>query len=265
VDNPVYGTGQGSCSSPPIWLQICSILFDCHNQRSYGASYCTPDRTLHFQAGMTGFVDDTKGQTNDMTESTPLPLRQLIDRMQSDAQLWGDLLHVSGGALEIPKCNYYVMQWRFQPSGIPTLETNVNTTLRIENGNRTAIVTLTNDAITITHKTLGTWKSAARDQIKQVSVMTEKSIEYSRTIMSSPVTRVDNWTAYFAIYLPRMTYVRSSDKLQNRSTSYQCDFEQRRFCVYVPTKSCIWTRTIWRNCHASIDDRTVSTASPNSA
>jgi hypothetical protein len=84
---------------------------------------------------MTGFVDDTKGQTNDMTDSAPLPLSQLIDRMQADAQLWGGLLHVSGGALGIPKCNYYVMQWRFQPSGILTLETNVNTTLRIENRN----------------------------------------------------------------------------------------------------------------------------------
>jgi hypothetical protein len=148
-----------------------------------------------------------KGQTNDMTKSTPLPLRKLIDRMQSDVQLWGDLMHVSGGALEIPKCNYYMMQWRVQPSGIPTLKTNVDTTLRIENGNQTAIVALTNDAITIAHKTLETWKSAARDQIKQVSVLTDKSTEYSQTVMSSPVTRVDIWTAYFAIYLPRMTFV----------------------------------------------------------
>jgi hypothetical protein len=52
--------------------------------------------------------------------------------MQSDAQLWGNLLHVSGGALEISKCNYYVMYWKFKPSGIPTLTININTTLRIE-------------------------------------------------------------------------------------------------------------------------------------
>ena len=98
-----------------------------------------------------------------------MPLQQLIARMQSGAQLWGDLLHVSQGALEIPKCNYYVMQWKFQASGIPTLANNVNTTLRIENGDRTATVTLTNDAITVAHKTLGTWKSAARDQKKQAA------------------------------------------------------------------------------------------------
>lgn len=118
----VYRTGQGSCASPSIWLQICSVLFDCHNQKSYGANYSTPDGTLQFKTGMTGFVDDTKGQTNNLLSKHPMLLHQLIFRMQDDAQLWGDLLHVSGGTLEIPKCNYYVMQWRFQPSGIPELK-----------------------------------------------------------------------------------------------------------------------------------------------
>jgi exonuclease III len=207
ADSPVYGTGQGSCASPSIWLQICSVLFDCHDQKSYGANYSSPDGTITFEASMTGFVDDTKGQTNDQTLPVSMPLQQLISRMQSDAQLWGDLLYVSGGALEISKCNYYVMHWKFNPSGIPILSTNLNTTLRIENGDRTATVTLTNDAITVAHKTLGTWKSAARDQKKQVTELTLKSNDYARTIMASPVTRHDNWTAYHAIYLPRMTYV----------------------------------------------------------
>ena len=123
----MYGTGQGSCSSPSIWLQICSILFDCHNQKSYGANYYSPDGTIQFKTSMTGFVDDTKGQTNDMSSKVPMPLAQLIARMQADAQLWGNLLHVTGGALEIPKCNYYVMCWSFKPSGIPELESDVNT------------------------------------------------------------------------------------------------------------------------------------------
>jgi hypothetical protein len=110
MESPVYGTGQGSCASPLVWLQICSILFDCHNQKSYGANYSSPDGTVQFKTSgtvqfktsMTGFVDDTKGQTNNMA-AILMPLDQLISRMQSDAQLWGDLLHVTGGALEIRK------------------------------------------------------------------------------------------------------------------------------------------------------------------
>ena len=70
-----------------------------------------------------------------------------------------------------------------------------------------ANVTLTNNAITVAHKTLGTWKSAARDQKKQAQELEDKSNEYARTIMASPITHVDNWSAYYAIYLPKMTFV----------------------------------------------------------
>jgi hypothetical protein len=111
--------------------------------------------------------------------------------MQVDAHLWGDLLHVTGGTLEIPKYNYYIMEWKFRPSWCPNLNPNVNTVLHLDNGDRTARVMLTNNAITVAHKTLGTWKSAARDQVKQAAVLEEKSNEYGRTIIASPITRVD--------------------------------------------------------------------------
>jgi hypothetical protein len=129
AESPVYGTGQGSCMPPSVWQQICSILFDCHHQQSCGANYCSPNGNITFKASMIGFVDDTKGQINNLTSPEPMALQQLIARMQWDAQLGGDILQVSGGAFKISKCNYYIIQWKFKPSGIPTLATNVNTTL----------------------------------------------------------------------------------------------------------------------------------------
>jgi hypothetical protein len=103
------------------------MLFDCHQQASYGAEYFTPDQNITIKLSMVGFVDDTKGQTNDMKEETPLSDTTLLSRMQHDAQLWGDLLHVSGGALEIPKCNYYVMKWKFKGNGLPELDKAIKT------------------------------------------------------------------------------------------------------------------------------------------
>ena len=139
-DRPIYGTGQGSCASPAIWLIVCSILFDCHQKESHGATYSTPDDSLMLKLSMAGFVDDTKGQTNDMQMEKALPLSTLMERMQDDAQLWGDLLHVSGGALEIPKCNYYVMQWAFSANGCPELDKTVQTQLHLASGDRTSQV-----------------------------------------------------------------------------------------------------------------------------
>jgi hypothetical protein len=74
---------------------------------------------------MTGYVDDTKGITNDMQNPNPLTLNKLVQTMQADAQLWGDLLHTSGRALESPKCNYYVMYWEFNAAGLPSLKADI--------------------------------------------------------------------------------------------------------------------------------------------
>ncbi len=65
-DQPIYGTSQGSCASPAVWLIICSLLFNCHQKTSYGAEYFTPDNQLQIKLSMAGFVDNTKGQTNNM-------------------------------------------------------------------------------------------------------------------------------------------------------------------------------------------------------
>jgi hypothetical protein len=43
---PISGTGQGSANSPVIWLIVSSTLFTCHEQKAYGATFTTPDKSL---------------------------------------------------------------------------------------------------------------------------------------------------------------------------------------------------------------------------
>ncbi len=204
---PVHGTGQGSCASPPVWLQICSVLFDCHEQLSTGAEFFAPDRQTVVDNSMAGYVDDTKCITNDMNQTHPHTVDELVATMQEDTQIWGDLLYTSGGALEIPKCNFYIMHWQFDESGLPRLDAKLDTTIQLNNGDRTESVSLRNDSVTQAHKTLGCWKSARRDQKRQEIALRERSDTYARTIMSSAVNRRDNWTAYYAIYQTGMTFV----------------------------------------------------------
>ena len=102
-DSPIFGTGQGSCASPAVWLIICSILFECHQKASHGAEYSTPDKNLKLKLSMAVFVDDTKGQTNDMQSEEALPSETTLQQSQEVDKVWGDLLHEAGRALEIPK------------------------------------------------------------------------------------------------------------------------------------------------------------------
>jgi len=68
---------------------------------------------------MIGFVDDSMGQVNDfLSNNQPTP--EVLTRiMNIDAQLWSDLLWISGGLLKLPKCSYHQIHFDFLPSGKP--------------------------------------------------------------------------------------------------------------------------------------------------
>ena len=70
---------------------------------------------------MTGFVDDTKGQVNDMMDERPASMDEFRQRIQADCQLWSDALHVSGGGLEHRKSYFYIVHWGFKERGEPFL------------------------------------------------------------------------------------------------------------------------------------------------
>ena len=63
---PIYGTGQGSGNSPAIWCFISSTLFDCYDELANKALYFDPTKNLEIELGMTGYVDDCGGQTNEL-------------------------------------------------------------------------------------------------------------------------------------------------------------------------------------------------------
>eukprot|EP00957_Ditylum_brightwellii_P077964 5926326-Ditylum_brightwellii.AAC.1 len=109
---PIYGTGQGSIKSPTIWLIISSTLFDVHQDLCHSATFTDPFKKIVVHITMVGFVDDTTGQANNFYYNNVNP-EKLIDQIQHDAQLWLDLLWISGSLLELDKCSYHCIYYLF--------------------------------------------------------------------------------------------------------------------------------------------------------
>ena len=70
---------------------------------------------------MVGFVDDNNGQANLFHRNEPPSAAELVEVMRRDAQLWNDLVWVTGGALEPKKSSYHHIRYTFNPSGEPWL------------------------------------------------------------------------------------------------------------------------------------------------
>jgi hypothetical protein len=106
---PIYGTGQGSANSPVIWTIVSSVLFDVHAEAGHGAQFTSPDKSMSVNLSMVGFVDDSTGHVNKFNDDVQPHPDALAEIMRLDAQLWSNLLWLSGGLLELPKCLYIII------------------------------------------------------------------------------------------------------------------------------------------------------------
>jgi hypothetical protein len=144
---PIHGTGQGSCASPSIWLLISSILMDCLSELGGGMTMSdVMDETI--QQWIDGFVDNTSLFVNIAPgDQDTNDVKRLHNLLRHDMIMWKELLEASGGKLELSKCFYYVMAWRFDDNGTPypiaiTEQRTMSNTISIPEGNTSENTTI---------------------------------------------------------------------------------------------------------------------------
>jgi hypothetical protein len=240
-ESKVYGTGQASTYPPPAWGQIVYKLFDAHRKRAHGATYQSPDGHHTIFLHMLGFVDDTKNHVNDMMCPHPLSVEALVTLMAEDSQLWSDLLHVAGAALEFNKLYFYASYWKFEPSCRPYLDDTLQTTIPFSSPDRSTTVHFPNKSVGTAIRTLGPIKSPCRNKSSQYDALLTKSDSFARVIQSTFASKQEAWTAYFSCYLPMITFVLNTsflskkqvDQIQKKAT--QVLFRKSGFNRNTPT------------------------------
>ena len=111
--DPFHGVGQGAGDAGTRWGFISDMLIKAYNKQASDASIRSPITHIFSNHKIQAFVDDSqlfliipdnKGHT-------------IHDLLKHDVQLWEQLLHVTGGKLEIPKCKFLVFTWSFDVNG----------------------------------------------------------------------------------------------------------------------------------------------------
>ena len=120
---------------------------------------------------MISFVDDKTVWANDFDRqvknlsddglSDPNFLR---DSLSSSAQRWAELLHATGGKLELPKCFYYLARCRISSDGEPEFRPSQGDEIPIEIKDPEGTQVQINQApSTESHKTLGVFMCPTGD------------------------------------------------------------------------------------------------------
>jgi hypothetical protein len=207
-DFPIYGTGQGSTNSPIIWSMISSKLFDLHESKAHGASFCTPDRQLQVQKSISGFVDDSNCQTNDF-DATPQPdPDELVYLATMDAEIWSTELYDSGGLLELLKCSYHYIYFQFRSNGKPYMvKGNVGQAIKIPDAVTGTPIPIPRKSVEEEHKTLGHYKAPCGKLPQQRQVLMQEANRMAQMVLGSYLTSIESNMVYFAVFLPKFSYV----------------------------------------------------------
>jgi hypothetical protein len=106
-------------------------------KKADGIQFQDPQRTLIVKQIMDGFIDDTtiwQNLSNNLDEFSQGSIGEIAARLKTAAHWWEQLLHATGGQLELPKCFYYLLHWVFDSEGQARLATpeelNIQISLR---------------------------------------------------------------------------------------------------------------------------------------
>jgi hypothetical protein len=89
---------------------ISSLILGIMRRRP-GISFCDPQRQVTTTRTKDGFVDDVTALANQFLASLRTNhhrIEQIAIELEAMAQQWEQLLHSTGGALELSKCFYYL-------------------------------------------------------------------------------------------------------------------------------------------------------------
>mmetsp|Transcript_30358 Transcript_30358/g.72755 ORF Transcript_30358/g.72755 Transcript_30358/m.72755 type:complete len:2117 (+) Transcript_30358:2729-9079(+) len=203
---PIYGTGQGSTNSPMIWTLVSSVLFDVHTELAYGAEFVSPDGKIRIRTTIVGFVDDANGTVTDFLNDDQSDVATLVLRAQHDAQLWSDLLWMSGGLLELPKCSYHLLYYKFNSEGRPYPHQDLDHPITLQHAHGGPPVNISQMRNQCAHKTLGHYKAPDDKGSAQFAQLSGAVNTMTRRIQGYPLRRTDARIYYNQVLAPKFQY-----------------------------------------------------------
>ena len=126
----IYGSEQGAGHSTGNWLFHSTQMIK-KNQNKLWRLHNLHSKQRHktYTKHILGFLDDKSQYANDWDSNN---IKTIIKNKQHAAQSWEELLHTSGGKLEILKCCIIVMDWTHGSKGSQVLlPTNKHNTISV--------------------------------------------------------------------------------------------------------------------------------------
>jgi hypothetical protein len=210
--HPTHGPGQGSRIGPALWVLVSCLMFKAMDALCQGAEFCDPSQAFSHQRTGDGFVDDVANVFNfglAAMITAQYSAQMIAQGMQAEAQTWERLLHSTGGALELSKCFFYVMAWKFKKDGTPMLLTPnemPDIAIHLTTGTSATLHPIAHKSTYAAHKTLGVKPNPSADTDDCFQTQLAKGNCISEGVRLSHMERNEALMGYRHIWLPSVGY-----------------------------------------------------------
>jgi hypothetical protein len=214
-DSPIFGTGQGNKPSGAYWLIISVLIIDLLRRKSRGVEFRDPELQMHIQRFIDGFVDDTTTWCNRFMSIMANDSETIKADLKRTAQWWEELLHSTGGQLELSKCFYYIIQWIFEPDGSARLAKphEQGEPIQIRQSHSGETINIEQKDCDEAHKTLGVMQCPSSGQKAEQKRLKDKAQLLATQIQPANLTHKNAVTLNRNIYIPGMRYSLASTSM----------------------------------------------------
>jgi hypothetical protein len=188
---------------------MISALIEAMDRLAHVTTFLDPAQMIQYTSTVNIFIDDASNATGKFLQwlDQPPTAQEVTDLLTHDAQTWERLLWTSGGLLNLTKFLYYVTFWTFDVEGQGSLTPKDELLqLFLTNGNSAIPVPVEHYNFDVAHKYLGNQMAPNLQMKTAYAQLLTTSNQFARRLAASPLSKRDAWIAYFAVYIPQMTY-----------------------------------------------------------
>ena len=203
----LHGIGQGNGGGPAIWLSHLTVMLAAISTVCAGFyMYCVQTIKKISTVG-TGYVNDvTLGLAlpND-TPQNEATVRRHIRKM---SQLWEQLLYISGGRLELSKCFWVPITWRWSKGKAKLRTSRLGRVkdLFLHESETKCTVEIPRLTCKDASKRLGIWANCEATWTKEYKTWKVFSHQFGQRIKRARLGRVAGYQAYHAMWLAKFRF-----------------------------------------------------------
>ena len=214
----LYGIGQGNGAGPAFWLSTLIVMFTVLDKLCNGMTFTSPCGDKHHKSSGLGYVDDvTLGTTvtenpnlnnDNIHEYSDEEEGQVHAEISNIGQNWELMLHTNGGLLELRKCYWVFVVWKWI-KGVAVMksanETNVE--LRIRQTEDGKIITIPKKDISDAPRILGVHIAVDGSWIQEVGKWSTEAAVFAKKVKDARFSKACGSQVYPSIWMAKLRYI----------------------------------------------------------